>query len=504
MQIMKKILQKYEHYLYPAWHLFNSIKARLLNYPRSGKNHKAISRDKMIQYNITRHHGAKKLFCYNPFVNIFFNINGNAVACCRSHKNILGTYPDQGIKEIWFGEKYEKMREHMHHNDLSMGCEYCKVQLKSNRFHAIPSMAPEKYASDKSGIYPRTVELELSNKCNLQCIMCTGKQSSTIRKHRDKLPPIESPYDDEFVEQLKEFIPYLKNMYFYGGEPFLIDIYYKIWEQVIKINPKIRLFAVSNGTIFNEKIEKLLKATNFNVIISLDSLRKERFEHIRKGARFETVMHNINKFSSLVMGNLSISHTPTQINWDDTPDIINFCNQKGYVINLSYVEGPAKFALWAMRPEELDAIYNYYDSVKWESTPNKATAKYNIRVFNEWKEQVKYFRDRNCEILDNYGDISSMYKARKDKLFARLKQVMTEVPGINMNQQQALNILDSEIFNKPRTHTQIEAMDKLLNNLYDHDKIHSAKGHIILNDPDELKSYLANLIREDEFWAKYY
>ncbi|MGM0650064.1 MAG: twitch domain-containing radical SAM protein [Bacteroidota bacterium] len=501
---MKTILQKYEQYLYPAWHFYNSLKARLLNYPRSGKNYKAISRDKMIQYNHIRYHGAKRLFCYNPFVNVFFNIDGNAIACCRSHENILGTYPDQGIKDIWFGKKYEKMREHMRHNDLNMGCEYCKMQLKSNRFHAIPSMAPEKYASGKSGIYPRTMELELSNKCNLHCIMCTGRQSSAIRKHRDKLPPIESPYDDNFVEELKAFMPHLKDMYFFGGEPFLIDIYYKIWEEVIKINPKIRLFAVSNGTIFNERIEKLLTATIFNVTISLDSLRKERFEHIREGAKFETVMHNINKFSSLIMGNLTISHTPMQINWDETPAIINFCNQQNARINLSYVESPAKFALWAMPPEKLDAIYNYYDSVKWKSTPNKVTAKYNIMVFNEWKEQVKYFRDKNREILKNFGDIPSMYKTRKEKLTARLKQVIKETPGVYMNQNIAFNIINSEIFQKSRTPAQIEAMDKLLNILYDHEKIHSAKGHIILNDPDELKSYLANLIQEDEFWAKHY
>jgi hypothetical protein len=186
----------------------------LQRYPKSGNGFEAVSRETMSQYNSLRYHGAKKLFCYNPYVNIFFNVSGDAIACCRSHENILGTYPPQSIKEIWFGEKYEKMREHMLHNDLNMGCDYCKLQLESNRFHSMPSMIQDEFATSEKGIYPKTIELELSNKCNLECVMCSGRVSSSIRKNRENLPPLEIKYDDDFFQQLKEFIPHAENISF--------------------------------------------------------------------------------------------------------------------------------------------------------------------------------------------------------------------------------------------------------------------------------------------------
>jgi MoaA/NifB/PqqE/SkfB family radical SAM enzyme len=75
------------------------------------------------------------------------------------------------------------------------------------------------------------MELEIENTCNLECVMCIGELSSAIRKNRDKLPPIKSPYNEAFVEQLEEFIPHLKELRFNGGEPFLINSVFRIFEK---------------------------------------------------------------------------------------------------------------------------------------------------------------------------------------------------------------------------------------------------------------------------------
>jgi MoaA/NifB/PqqE/SkfB family radical SAM enzyme len=80
--------------------------------------------------------------------------------------------------------------------------------------------------------YPRVMEFELSNECNLECVMCNGYFSSSIRKNREKLPASVSPYNDQFVDELDQFIPHLTDAKFLGGEPFMIDIYLKIWERI--------------------------------------------------------------------------------------------------------------------------------------------------------------------------------------------------------------------------------------------------------------------------------
>jgi sulfatase maturation enzyme AslB (radical SAM superfamily) len=490
--------------LSPIWKAYNRIKSPLQRYPKSGNGFEAVSRETMIQYNSLRYHGAKKLFCYNPYVNIFFNVSGDAIACCRSHENILGTYPPQSIKEIWFGEKYEKMREHMLHNDLNMGCDYCKLQLESNRFHSMPSMIQDEFATSEKGIYPKTIELELSNKCNLECVMCSGRVSSSIRKNRENLPPLEIKYDDDFFQQLKEFIPHAENISFYGGEPFLIDIYYKIWEYVIRVKPGIRLFTVTNGTIYNERIENILKRTNFNLVLSLDSLDKQKFESIRKGADFDIVMSNIEKFSKLIKRNLSISHTPMTINWEDTAEIINFCNRIDARINLSYVDKPAKYALWSMMPNELDEIYDYYSKVKFDDSRNKYTASYNIKVFNEWKEQVRYFRDKNAKILSEFGDLDVKCDELKNELLNTLKHFFKEVPNDWMSFDDAYHIIKTEVFNMKRSPIQIEGMQTIIRDFSDVDVIKQPIAKEFLTNVDKFSNYVKNIISENEFWARYY
>src|SRR5205814_4784152 len=97
---------------------------------------------------------------------------------------------------------------------------------------------------------PRIMEFCLENTCNLACVMCNSLLSSSIRKN-EHLPPLKKQYDEHFADQLIPYIPYLKEAIFSGGEPFLIPLYYKIWEQMLDINPDITICVVTNGSTLN-------------------------------------------------------------------------------------------------------------------------------------------------------------------------------------------------------------------------------------------------------------
>ena len=122
------------------------------------------------------------------------------------------------------------------------------------------------------------MEFEMSNQCNLECIMCNGYVSSSIRQNRDKLPPVHSPYDEKFVTQLRPFIPHLREAKFFGGEPFLIPLYFKMWDAMMEINPSINIFVITNGTVLTDKVKTLLSLGNFELAVSIDSIRKDRYE----------------------------------------------------------------------------------------------------------------------------------------------------------------------------------------------------------------------------------
>ncbi|MBK8698395.1 MAG: radical SAM protein [Saprospiraceae bacterium] len=138
----------------------------------------------------------------------------------------------------------------------------------------------------------------MSNTCNLEDIMCSGQVSSSIRTHRDHLPPLPMPYDDAFVTQLREFIPHLHEAKFYGGEPFLIPIYYQIWEAIAELKPELFMFVITNGTVLNSRVKDLLQKGRFELAVSIDALDKTKLESIRKNVHLETLLEHIDYFST--------------------------------------------------------------------------------------------------------------------------------------------------------------------------------------------------------------
>lgn len=373
------------------------IKQYFLKYPEGNADYNSMDKEMMKEFNKVRFHGPKKLACYNPFANLYFNSRGQAVPCCRNQNTVLGTYPQDSIRDIWFGDTAEKLRKHLLNNDLSMGCEYCESQFKSKRFSGLPSMHVDRYATTKIK-YPRVLELELSNKCNLQCIMCSGVVSSSIRKNRECQNELDIVYDDEFVRQLEEFLTYAKEICFYGGEPFLIDSYYKIWDILIKNKSKAKLHVVTNGTIFNDKISNLLKKLNFSISVSFDAMNKETFENIRVGADFDNVKDNINKINELLgKKGLSLSMTPIKQNWMEVPKVIEYCNSLNATINLSFVENPYDMSLYSFDSNMLNEIVNYYKSYRFKRSKNY-NSKYNYQVFRQFQNQISLYQKRNKDI----------------------------------------------------------------------------------------------------------
>lgn len=330
------------------------------------------------EYNRFRPQGPQKLFCYVPFSNMSFSFEGRVLACAYNQKVELGRYPQQSIREMWFeSEMGNTLRAHMRHNDLSYGCKHCKYFFDNRKFSGLKPLVFDRYNTVKGNGYPRVMEFELSSTCNLECVMCNGKVSSSIRKNRDKLPPIKSPYDDAFAEQLNEFIPHLEEAKFYGGEPLLIPLYYRIWDMILDTNPRVKLFVITNGTTLNDRIKALLERGNFDLAVSLDSPRKEILESIRLNTAHETVMENIAYFNDYCKRkgkNLVISFTLMRINWREFPKIIRFCNAIDAILYVSYLKTPPQYALWNLPVGELAYIR---EQLQGESFPDATHAEKN-------------------------------------------------------------------------------------------------------------------------------
>ena len=84
------------------------------------------------------------------------------------------------------------MRDHLEHNDLSNGCKHCQHYLDKKKFSGLKPLVFDQYSDYKEEQMPKVLEFSLENTCNLECIMCNGDFSSSIRKNREKRPALQS------------------------------------------------------------------------------------------------------------------------------------------------------------------------------------------------------------------------------------------------------------------------------------------------------------------------
>lgn len=266
-----------------------------------------------------------KQCCIAPYSTLNFDTMGYMRVCCYNNYFLLGKYPDVSLKDAWNNPKRHEFINNLKNLNFPKGCETCKMQVMENNIKNALFTGFDQYDKILDNEAPVVFNFDFGNICNYECIMCGGKWSSSIRKNREKLPPLKSPYDDSFVDQLSEYIPTMKIVNFLGGEPFLNSIYYKIWDMLQNKNPNIDIYITTNGSIYNSRIEEyLLKFPNLKIIVSLDSLIKETYQYIRKNGNFDTVMENIEKFKKLGKFS-SIAFCPMIQNVRELPSIIQFC-----------------------------------------------------------------------------------------------------------------------------------------------------------------------------------
>lgn len=381
-----------------------------------------LSRNLVQEYNKSRKISGSGLLCHAPNVSLNFEQTGNANACCYNRTFVLGKYPEQSVNDIWFGSKAEELRDHMRKNDLSHGCQICHKQLESRNFLGVHARHFDDYkASRKSFIQkltgkstmdmPQCMEFELENTCNLECTMCNGYFSSSIRKNREKLPPTVSPYNDEFVEQLVPFLPHLKDAKFLGGEPFLIPIYYQIWEKIAEHNPKMLVHITTNGTIYNNRVRDLLDRMRCGIVMSIDSIVEETYNKIRINASYDRVMENIGKFRDYTRKKnvwFSYAVCPMTLNWKEMPDLVRHCTQRDTYIFFNTVFQPFDLCLRSFNVDQLQDVIDFYSS---QEISNSGTiARHNAKAFSdltnqiiEWKKDKIEFYNRENKIKEDYN-----------------------------------------------------------------------------------------------------
>lgn len=391
-----------------------------------------LSPDAKKKYNLQRKTANVQTVCWAPFRSMYFGFRGNTSVCCFNKMHVIGTYPAQTLTEIWFGAKADEIRQSLSKSDFSLGCQSCHELITAENYSGLPAKNFDPLPA-RANRFPSKIDFELSNECNLECIMCRGEFSSAIRRNREKLPPLRSVYDSAFVDQLEAFMPYLENSHFLGGEPFMIPIYIEIWERMIRINPAIRISVQTNGTILSKRIKSLMEKITFEISVSIDSITAENYQLIRKNGNFEQLMENIAYFRAYCRErntNFNFSYCPMVQNWEELPHVISFANQHECAVFFNTVSYPKECALVHLPSEKLREIIDVLAAAEF---PNSSPfERQNKKSYSDLVQQLEHWLEAAvaneafsqhlgaCVDLPTYMDGLALFIATKTEIAADL------------------------------------------------------------------------------------
>jgi radical SAM protein with 4Fe4S-binding SPASM domain len=315
-----------------------------------------------------------KSLCYAPDLQLTFSPNGDATACCISRSHVLGNLRTERLDDIWHGERVRQFRAMLHEYVFAPGCERCQWSLEGGNFLDHPIRQYDEIgqfrragiAVDERARWPAKLEFALSNTCNLACVMCSGEYSSVLRA-REGLAPLAPAYGDEFFEDLRRYLPHVRTLAFLGGEPFLQKECHRIWDMLIDMDLAIPCHVTTNGTVYNDRVEKLLAALPFNLSISIDGVTKETVESIRVNVKYETLMQNVRKFDAYVRGKsdrhrkkrlpfLELNFCVMRSNWHELAEFFSFAEDLGARVWTILVTYPRECSLFSLPKDELRQV----------------------------------------------------------------------------------------------------------------------------------------------------
>ncbi len=171
---------------------------------------------------------------------------------------------------------------------------------------------------------PVTAQIEPTSLCNLKCEMCI----------RDKIGiPFGSMNLNNFQKILDELDCLFKIHLSGQGEPFLNKDLFKMMEYA---NQKgILINTNTNATLLTkETIEKIYGVEIGEIAVSLESSKKENYEKIRKGAKFEEVMENVKNLNKMLKQKnkktiVSFAVTIMRKDVDEIPSFVRLAEKTG-------------------------------------------------------------------------------------------------------------------------------------------------------------------------------
>jgi len=343
-------------------------------------------------------------FCLYPFSNFQLDPDGRARPCCKykvgdaSWQNDVPKLPNVNIDELWHQPEYQKLRDSFLRGERPTGCKACWDEEDAG----ITSMRLTREQGGKQFPYatffkhipspsPKSLDLKLSNLCNLKCRICTpflstqwikeikdlgigdmGSMESFTNNSKEKF--MGNPQNEQIVRQ---WAPEIDTVEFYGGEPLMQQEH----DRILKImhdagKPELTgLYYNTNSTICKESLFELWKPFKEVFInFSVDDIA-ERFEYQRHNAKWLETLANITQYQEYsakhgVNMTLSLYVTVGILNVFYLKEFMAEMEPTGINIILNMVHYPHHYSIVNLPPKVKDIVREKLLSIQNITTLN--------------------------------------------------------------------------------------------------------------------------------------
>ena len=323
---------------------------------------------------------------------------GTVKVCCKSYQN-LQSYDGKShiaettLEEMWNGPKLKEIRDSLNRGEYHPNCERCWIE-ESSGAESMRTIYNRAFGNwiDNDLTNPQMLDLKLGIKCNLACRICSFHSSDQWideslnfmseqeqQRTRYQLDLIDKAYDksNDIWKTIDKWLPNLKRLDFYGGEPWLIQEHWDTLAKMVELgySKDCRLNYTTNGTVFKSKQTDLLKQFKaVSISLSIDGIGS-RFEYQRYPGKWSVIEKNIPKFIELREHGIETTTCTTlsTLNIWYLEELLEYFYQRNIIVIFNPLHRPYEFALKNL-PQEV--------KLKVKQRLEKINSKYNENLYN--------------------------------------------------------------------------------------------------------------------------
>ena len=283
--------------------------------------------------------------CLAPWKALSIRFNGDVVPDCV-YTGRHGNIHQQSLTEILRHPGLIQLQDKISNEVLPKECNQCSLKESASGhsrrifFDQILHHVPRNRDIDI-----RFLEFNISNKCNLQCVMCSGVNSTAWVKLDQKLDSIDKSFQrplshpdfgyrnvgTDIVDKLFAEPVYFKNLEYVnikGGEPYMEQDNIKLLKKLLDLGleKQVTLDISTNATVENTEFEDLALRFKTKWHVSIEGTGR-LYEYIRGGdkytwEKFNDSVHRFSKFDSVIFAGTvmtyNVRHIKECFDWFET------------------------------------------------------------------------------------------------------------------------------------------------------------------------------------------